>query len=127
VSQGRRGTLHSVGRVEEVPPGHTKFCWIEGKPLIIANWAGRIFALDGICPHRLNPLEGATVCEYLLDCPWHHFQYDVRTGENHYPKNVYPRDYSALQEQVRPLRTYRVELIGSEILVDLACISDTVS
>jgi nitrite reductase/ring-hydroxylating ferredoxin subunit len=55
----------------------------------------------------------------LLDCPWHHFQYDVRTGENHFPKNVYPEDVPGLLEQVKPLRTYPVEIREGEIWINL--------
>jgi len=52
-----------------------------GKPVILANYEGRIYALHGLCPHRCNPLEGAVMWDHLVDCPFHHFQYDVRTGE----------------------------------------------
>ena len=45
--------------------------------------------------------------------------YDVQSGENYFPKNVYPEDYTKLQEQVRSLRTYPVELRNSEVRVDL--------
>ena len=86
---------------------------------MLAHWSGGFYALDGLCPHRLNPLEGAQLWDHLLDCPWHHFQYDIRTGENYFPRNVYPRDYPALQEQLKPLRTYAVEIRGDEIWVDL--------
>jgi 3-phenylpropionate/trans-cinnamate dioxygenase ferredoxin subunit len=89
------------------------------QPLILANWEGQIYALYGVCPHRQNPLEGARVWDYLLNCPWHHFQYDVRTGENHYPQNVYPADYPRLQQQLRPLQTYPVEIREGEVWVDL--------
>lgn len=75
--------------------------------------------LDGICPHRQNPLEGATLLGYLLDCPWHHFQYDVRTGGNHFPRNVYPPDMPGLEAQLRPLRTYSVNVAGGDLLVDV--------
>jgi hypothetical protein len=34
-------------------------------------------------------------------------------------KNVYPKDNAKLEEQLRSLRTYRVELRGSELWVDL--------
>jgi nitrite reductase/ring-hydroxylating ferredoxin subunit len=105
--------------VEEISPGQTKFCCVEGKPVVLANWAGEFFAMSGKCPHRSNPLEGARVWEYLIDCPWHHFQYDIRTGINHFPRNVYPSDYPALQAQLLPLPTYRVELRGPEIWVNL--------
>ncbi len=86
---------------------------------MLANWGGEIYALSGICPHQHNPLEGARVCDYLLDCPWHHFQFDVRTGENHYPRNVYPKDVPYLQAQLGSLRTYPVEVKGGEVWVDL--------
>ena len=74
--------------VDQVPPGRTKFLCVGLTPVILANWAGRIYALEGICPHQKNPLEGATMWNHLLDCPFHHFQYDVRTGENYFPSNV---------------------------------------
>jgi 3-phenylpropionate/trans-cinnamate dioxygenase ferredoxin subunit len=111
--------FYRAGLVEEVPPGHTKYCLVAGKAVLIANVAGEIFALHGLCPHRLNPLDGAVLWGNLVDCPWHHFQYDVRTGENHFPKNVYPKDLSYLQEQVKPVKTYQVDVRGPEIWVDL--------
>ena len=108
-----------LARAEEIPPGETRSVRVAAAPVILANWAGRIYALSGVCPHRHNPLEGARVWDYLLDCPWHHFQYDVRSGENHYPKNVYPADYPRLQEQLRPLRTYPVQVRDGDVWVDL--------
>lgn len=111
--------LQKLARVEEIPPGRTKFFRLGSKTVILANWAGQIYALHGICPHRNNPLEGAILWDHLLDCPWHHFQYDVRNGENHFPRNVYPADLPRLQEQVRPLKTYPVEVKEGEVWVDL--------
>ncbi|MDE3158352.1 MAG: Rieske 2Fe-2S domain-containing protein, partial [Acidobacteriota bacterium] len=102
------------GRVDEIPPGH-----MEGKPLVLAHWAGRFFALEGLCPHRQNPLEGAVLWDHLLDCPWHHFQYDIRTGENYFPKKRLPEKLCEARRELRPLRTDRVELRESELWVDL--------
>jgi 3-phenylpropionate/trans-cinnamate dioxygenase ferredoxin subunit len=112
-------SFQKVCRAEDVPPGGTKFVCIDGKPVILANFDGSIHALRGICNHQHKPLEGARLWGNLLDCPWHHFQYDVRTGENHFPKNVYPKDIPRLQEQLKPLRRYAVEVRGGEIWVSL--------
>lgn len=109
--------LRLVARVEDVPPGETRFFCFEGRSVVIANQDNRFFALDGVCPHKGFELERAQLLDFLIECPWHHYQYDIRTGENCFPKTVYPRD---LAECVQPLATYRVELKGSEIWVELA-------
>jgi nitrite reductase/ring-hydroxylating ferredoxin subunit len=111
--------FQKVARAEEIPPGKTKFLCRGDAPVILANWEGRIYALDGICPHQRNPLEGATLWDHLIDCPWHHFMFDVRTGENHFPKNVYPADYPRVQQQLDPLRTYPVRVEDGDVWVDL--------
>jgi nitrite reductase/ring-hydroxylating ferredoxin subunit len=112
--------FQKLALVEDIPTGRTKFACAGDFPVILANWEGRIYALHGLCPHQNNPLEGAAMWDNLIDCPYHHFMYDVRTGENYFPKNVYPQSYPRLQEQVRPLRTYPVELRENEVWVDLA-------
>ena len=55
----------------------------------------------------------------LVDCPWHHFQFDCRTGANHFPANVYPQDLQHLRKQVAPLKRYPVEIRDGEVWVDI--------
>ena len=81
--------------MEEIPPGRTKFLHVEKQPVLLANYAGRIYAVFGLCPHQNNPLEGATMWDKLIDCPFHHYQYDVTTGENFFPRNVILKTTSA--------------------------------
>lgn len=108
-----------LARVDEVPPGRTKFVHAGHRLILLANYAGRIYALHGLCPHQGNPLEGAVLWDHLIDCPFHHFQYDVRTGENYFPRNVYPRDMPQLEHQLKPLRTYEVEVRDGAVWVNL--------
>ena len=108
-----------VARAEEVSPGLTKYCPLESGPIILANHEGAIYALSGICPHQLNPLEGAVMWGPLIDCPWHHFQFDCRTGENHFPSNVYPKDLQYLRKQLTSLKRYAVEIRDGDVWVDL--------
>jgi 3-phenylpropionate/trans-cinnamate dioxygenase ferredoxin subunit len=111
--------LVKIARVEEIPPGQTRFFHVENRPVLVANVGGDYIATHGLCPHRNNSLEGATLIDYFLDCPWHHFQYDLRTGENHFPRNVYPSDVPHLHEQLTPLRKYTVEVREGELWADL--------
>jgi len=55
----------------------------------------------------------------LIDCPFHHFQYDCRTGENHFPCNVYPKDLQHLRKQLDPLKRYVVKIEEGDIWVDV--------
>jgi nitrite reductase/ring-hydroxylating ferredoxin subunit len=107
--------------VDEVPPGQTKFVKLGETPVILANRDGQIHALYGICPHQHYPLEGAILWGHLLECPWHHFQFDVRSGENHYPRNVYPASMTHLQSQVQALKKYHVAVRGWFVWVDVNC------
>lgn len=40
------------------------------------------FALDGVCPHQGGPLGQGSAVEGVLTCPWHGWQFDIRTGCN---------------------------------------------
>ena len=69
------------------------------------------FRRDGL---RCTPQRyGATLWDNL------HFQYDIETGVNYFPQNVYSGDYLRLQDQLRPPRTYPIEVRDSEVWVDL--------
>jgi nitrite reductase/ring-hydroxylating ferredoxin subunit len=93
---------------------------------LFGQWAVR-FNLNGTFRYMVmvrvdstaHPLEGATMWDNLIDCPFHHFQYDVTTGENYFPRNVYPKDYERLESQVRLLKTYIVEVREGDVWVDL--------
>jgi hypothetical protein len=43
--------------------------------------------------------------------------YDARTGQNLYPRNVYPSDLASLQGNLGPVRRYAVQVIDEQISV----------
>jgi nitrite reductase/ring-hydroxylating ferredoxin subunit len=62
-------------------------------------------------------LDGARLWDGLIDCPWHHFQFDVVTGKNVYPRRVYPSDRRDLMKTVRCLRTFPTHIEGRNVFV----------
>jgi len=106
-----------IAAVSEVPVGAARFFCVGARSVVIANRAGEFFAVDGICPHKGFELDNAQLWDDVIECPWHRYQYSIRTGENCFPQNVYPRDRA---EPVQPIATYPVELRGPEIWVNLA-------
>lgn len=110
----------TVARVEEIPPGQTLMVEVRQCPILLVNDRGAFYALQGLCRHQNLPLAGGKVWQGVIDCPWHHFQYDIRTGENLYPRRVYPLDsLPHLREQVHPLSVYPVRVVDEDLQVGL--------
>jgi len=62
----------SEGQVAEVATDSGLFA--------VAKLDGQYFVLDGFCPHQGGPLGQGTMCESVVTCPWHRFQFDMKTG-----------------------------------------------
>ena len=105
-------------RVEELPTDQTLYFGLESGPVVLVNYEGTVHALSGTCHHKLNPLDGATMRGPYIDCPYHHYQYDVRTGANHYPQCALPKE-CALDGEFKPLKVYPVEVRDGEIWVNI--------
>ena len=43
---------------------------------------GQLLAYSAICPHMLAPLERTPLDGHVVECPWHAYRFDVRTGAN---------------------------------------------
>jgi nitrite reductase/ring-hydroxylating ferredoxin subunit len=109
-----------VARMDELPADRAVALTVAGLSLVLVRSDGQCYALQGRCPHQDLTLAGARVWQGVLDCPWHHFTYDVRTGENLYPRHTYPLcAQPQLGRQVVPLCTYPVRLVAGAIEVGL--------
>ena len=108
-----------VAAVSQIPPGGMQAFEVHGRRVLLVNLDGEIHALDAHCPHRAGPLDEGDLGEGAIECPWHHYRYDVRTGENLYPRNVYPADLASLKRDLRPVRRYPVKIEGDQIWVEV--------
>jgi len=71
-----------AGRVADLPAGSCKTIDLpEGRELALYNVNGEFYATENFCPHKGAPLSAGTLCEYSIECDWHGWQFDVRTGE----------------------------------------------
>lgn len=68
--------------VEDVPPGEVRQVTDGRRTYAVANVDGTIYAVDGDCPHRNGPLGHGAMNGHSVVCPWHCWQFDVRTGES---------------------------------------------
>ena len=94
----------AVARVEDVPPG-TLHCVRAGdEDIALARCEDGFFAFQGHCLHLKGPLCEGRLEGCVLTCPWHGWQYDVRTGQNEFDLAI-------------QLRTYDVQVEDGEVRV----------
>jgi 3-phenylpropionate/trans-cinnamate dioxygenase ferredoxin subunit len=105
-----------IGLAADIPPGEARFFCVDGYSVLIAHLADAFYALDGMCPHKGFELDHARLIEDVVECPWHRYQYDVRTGENCFPSRIYLGD---IAQPADAIATYPVEIAGGQIWVDL--------
>jgi nitrite reductase/ring-hydroxylating ferredoxin subunit len=70
-----------VAKTSDVSPGGMKWVSVDGERRVLANVEGAFYALSDVCGHRNAPLSRGKLDGYLIECPLHYAQFDVRTGE----------------------------------------------
>jgi nitrite reductase (NADH) small subunit/3-phenylpropionate/trans-cinnamate dioxygenase ferredoxin subunit len=75
------GRLITVAKLADLPAGECLSVEVEGLGIAVFNVAGTIYATDNTCPHAGGPLGEGTLLGHIVECPWHGWRYDVRTGE----------------------------------------------
>ena len=88
----------TVARTDEVPPGEARVVEREGLFLAVFNVDGTFYVSDNTCLHRGGPLGDGFLEGGVVTCPWHGWQYDVRTGENVGSPNLTVRTYPVVVE-----------------------------
>jgi nitrite reductase (NADH) small subunit len=76
------GQWYRVVEAEKLPPGKGGEFIVGERIVALFNVDGQFYALDGICPHQGGPLGKGTLTGSVVTCPWHGFQFDVRTGQH---------------------------------------------
>ena len=70
-----------VAKICELSPGQMKWVAVNGERRVLANVEGTFYAISDVCGHRNAPLSRGKLDGYLIECPLHYAQFDVRTGE----------------------------------------------
>jgi 3-phenylpropionate/trans-cinnamate dioxygenase ferredoxin subunit len=70
-----------VGKIGDLTPGEMKFVAVDRERVVLANVDGAFYALRDMCGHRNAPLSRGKLIGFLIECPLHFAQFDVRTGE----------------------------------------------
>ncbi|HEV8481283.1 MAG TPA: nitrite reductase small subunit NirD [Candidatus Eisenbacteria bacterium] len=67
--------------VDVIPENGGRQFRIDGREVAVFKVDGKLYALDGKCPHRGGPLGFGDVIEgQRVMCPWHAWSFDLQTG-----------------------------------------------
>ena len=69
-----------VASVADIPEGAMKCVAVDRRRVVIAHIEGRLHAFSDICGHRNAPLSRGTLSGYIVECPLHFAQFDIRDG-----------------------------------------------
>ncbi|ERT04668.1 rieske domain protein [Lyngbya aestuarii BL J] len=94
----------AITTIEEIPDGGILAVELDGLKLIITQFADKIQAYRNSCTHLAMPLDKGKIQDGILTCPFHHFQYNLTTGD-------------CLTAPEMPLQPYPVKQVGERVLV----------
>lgn len=76
--------------LDEVAPGRSRRCLIDGHAVLVCNVGGDVYAIADTCTHDRGPLGEGRLRGHLLECPRHGSRFDVRDGEPTTPPAMRP-------------------------------------
>lgn len=103
-SGNEQKVYRKIASVSDVPPGAGLQVVMENDEIALFNLNGAFYAINDLCPHR-----GASLSEGFLEqdkvfCPWHCFDFNLKTGE------------SQVASHLR-VATYPVKVEGGDIFI----------
>ena len=98
--------FQTVARADEIEPGTLACVKVGEAELTLARIGDEFYATQGHCLHLQGPLCEGRLEGTVLSCPWHGWQYDVRSGENEFDRAIV-------------LETYPVKVEDGEVRVAL--------
>jgi len=78
----RGHTSLELGRLTDLRARLPLLVEYDGRPFRVLERDGALLAHSTLCPHMLGPLEHAIPEGDTLECPWHRFRFDLRSGRS---------------------------------------------
>jgi nitrite reductase/ring-hydroxylating ferredoxin subunit len=99
--------LIKVAEANELSPGQGKLVQVNGKDIALFNVNGIYYAMSAVCPHEDGPLHEGEVDGDTIICPWHGYDFSVKTGE------------CSVDPDLRVL-TFVVKIQGNDVFIEVA-------
>ena len=74
---------HKVAKTSDLADGAAQELTIEGQSIALFKISGKFYAIANHCMHRGGPLATGYIEGSKVTCPWHGWEFDVKTGDCH--------------------------------------------
>jgi nitrite reductase (NADH) small subunit len=88
----------------DVLPGSGVVAEVKGQSVAVFNVDGTYYAIDNTCVHRGGPLGEGELEGDTVTCPWHGWQYDVKSGKS-------------INNPSACVKSYQVKVEGSDVKI----------
>jgi 3-phenylpropionate/trans-cinnamate dioxygenase ferredoxin subunit len=106
-------SLIEAAKTVQVPPGTMQAFQVEGKKILIANVAGKYYAIDNVCTHMGGDLSKGRLEGQIVICPRHGSRFDVTTG-----KSLSGPKMAFLKLKTKDEAVYEVKVEGDSIKIN---------
>ena len=116
------GKFIEVAKESDITESTMKEVVAEGHEILLAKAGGSYYATSNRCPHMGAKLSEGKLEGFVVICPRHGSQFDLRDGRIIGWASKMPSVISAIGKVIkrpRPLTTYPVKREGGKILVDI--------
>jgi nitrite reductase/ring-hydroxylating ferredoxin subunit len=96
-----------VAAAADVPEGSATVVEAGGTRIALFHRPEGWFAVENTCTHRGGPLGEGDVDGWVVTCPWHGGQFDLRTG------------HVVAAPPARPVRVFPVVVEGEDVWLDV--------
>lgn len=133
-------TRYIVGKVAELPPSSRRIVKVNGREIGVFNVKGVYYALRNLCPHQSAPLclgelTGLPVSDEpgeiewtregeILRCPWHGWEFDIRSGRTVFESKARVKTYDVHIEKdtrarlIEGVETYPVTVENEVVILE---------
>jgi len=98
-------TRTKVGKLADLPAGGVLEKRIMARRVAVFNVAGKLYGIESDCKHMRASLATGNVRGKVVTCKWHHWRYNLETGE-------------CLDLKGARLKKYEVRIEGDDVYVE---------
>lgn len=95
-----------VAKKSEIPDDCGKLVQAKGLSIALFKVDGGVHAIASTCPHQGGPLDEGGLDGSIVTCPWHGWDFDVKTGACSFNPSI-------------KTQTFRVKEEGDDVCVEV--------